>query len=117
MTPDQISALSNDDLDTTFSSAWNSGNGIVASLTGSEIASRLASPWSFIKGVFGSTTFPLYSAIMERTNGVLPQSQSAQQAVSDSAKNVAGKLEFFGGSFMVVVALVAIAYIVFRYKK
>ena len=109
--------LSNSQLDKAFSVYWQSGISSEASLAGSEIAGRLSSPWSFIKGVFGSNTFPLYSAIMERANGVLPQADSAQVAVIDSAKAVAKKFELFGFSATAIIILLAVVYLVWRFKK
>ena len=117
LTLQQISALSNVALDQTYSDAYKGGDGVTAAMAGSEIASRLSSPMGFFNGLIGNNQFPLYSAILANGYGVMPQSQSAQTAVADSAANVANSLKFGFGSVLVVAGILGVAYIIFKVKK
>ena len=107
------SEMTDGQLDAAFGAYFNSGHVKEATPYAVEIIARLASVWSFATGALGYVRFPLYDA----SKGTFKQAETAQRSVATSASNVANSVSFWGGSFMIVLALVAVAVILVKVKK
>ena len=81
--------LSDSDIDQAYAALYDNKDVVGYSVLAQEILDRLSNPWSFIRGVFGSTRFPLYDA-----RGNFHQVEVAQSAVVDNTKKVAGSITF-----------------------
>ena len=104
-----LRSLSDAELDAFYSAA----RGVPRQLASLEIIDRLDSVWSFVSGAFGKTRFPLY----EQSPFAFHQVETAQGAIATRAGDVAGSLKLWGGGLIIAVALLAIAYILFKVKK
>lgn len=73
-------------LDTAFAAAFDHNDRPNTAKLADEIVGRATSPLSFAEGLVGHERFPLYNARMKFSQ------TSAQTAVAESAKTVAGKV-------------------------
>lgn len=103
--------LSDADLDQAYAAAWDTKQYPIAEQYGSEIISRLASPWSFVSGILGNERFPKYTQRVRNVGQSFGQVSATRESVADSAANVAdaatGALKI-GGVALAAVAVIAV---------
>ena len=111
----ELTMMTASSLDAAFDAAFKANNdqALLAQL-GTEIASRLATPWAFITGTIGIDNFPLYAADL----GVMPQNTSAQTAVTTSANNAIDTVKNLASNLLLsnpVLIIGGIAAVVFYF--
>lgn len=89
MSDPTIALLTNAQLDAVYAAYFDAGDLTSANQYAQEILTRLQSPWAFIEGAVGVTTFPLFDARQATVQGGFQQSQAAQSSIGTSASNLA----------------------------
>lgn len=100
------------ELDRAYADAIERKDYAAADMYAAQIVDRLASPLSFIGGLFGAERFPLYSAQVN-----FSQASAARESTAKAAGDVASTFKFGFGGALLAAGLVAIAVIVYKVKK